>query len=141
MIEKTESWPKVNMRFWRRHNVQRKKSKRERTHFLPCWMWEERYPSTRTRGRGSFSVSPEPLRGQPHSQLCPQSTRIEYSFCVPQTSWAGKQSQSLPKALNIGFIITTPSKPEQGPPGFGCQMTLPSLREGRIMAIFIWDGW
>uniref|UniRef100_A0A674H6Y0 Large ribosomal subunit protein bL21m n=1 Tax=Taeniopygia guttata TaxID=59729 RepID=A0A674H6Y0_TAEGU len=25
VIEKTESWPKVNMRFWRRHNFQRKK--------------------------------------------------------------------------------------------------------------------
>ncbi|XP_056348432.1 39S ribosomal protein L21, mitochondrial [Oenanthe melanoleuca] len=25
VIEKTESWPKVNMRFWRRHNYQRKK--------------------------------------------------------------------------------------------------------------------
>ncbi|KAI1232699.1 39S ribosomal protein L21, partial [Lamprotornis superbus] len=26
VIEKTESWPKVNMRFWRRHNYQRKRS-------------------------------------------------------------------------------------------------------------------
>ncbi|XP_054054251.1 39S ribosomal protein L21, mitochondrial isoform X2 [Rissa tridactyla] len=25
VIEKTESWPKINMRFWRRHNYQRKK--------------------------------------------------------------------------------------------------------------------
>lgn len=47
VIEKTESWPKVNMRFWRRHNYQRKKSKRERTHSLPCWVWEGRYPTTR----------------------------------------------------------------------------------------------
>ncbi|NWW44915.1 RM21 protein, partial [Pedionomus torquatus] len=25
VIEKTESWPKINMRFWKRHNYQRKK--------------------------------------------------------------------------------------------------------------------
>ncbi|NXN16600.1 RM21 protein, partial [Indicator maculatus] len=25
VVEKTESWPRVNMRFWRRHNYQRKK--------------------------------------------------------------------------------------------------------------------
>lgn len=28
MIEKTESWPKINMRFRKRHNYQKKKSKR-----------------------------------------------------------------------------------------------------------------
>ncbi|XP_077668150.1 large ribosomal subunit protein bL21m-like [Eretmochelys imbricata] len=25
VIEKTESWPRINMRFWKRHNYQRKK--------------------------------------------------------------------------------------------------------------------
>ncbi|XP_025937829.1 39S ribosomal protein L21, mitochondrial isoform X3 [Apteryx rowi] len=30
VIEKTESWPKINMRFWKRHNYQRKKNMTER---------------------------------------------------------------------------------------------------------------
>uniref|UniRef100_A0A8D2MBS4 Large ribosomal subunit protein bL21m n=1 Tax=Zonotrichia albicollis TaxID=44394 RepID=A0A8D2MBS4_ZONAL len=78
VIEKTESWPKVNMRFWRRHNFQRKKSKGERGEDTsPSLLGvggEE--SSTRTWGRSSLSVSPEPLRASP----CPMCTLRRFSI-------------------------------------------------------------
>lgn len=130
VIEKTESWPKVNMRFWRRHNFQRKKSKRERTRFLPCWMGEGRYPSTRTRGRGSFSVSPEPLRAQPLSQ----------HLIFPQCSlnFLGRRAAPFSSQSLKHWVChhSCPPAPAGSCTGFGCQVTLPSLREGRSHGCF-----
>uniref|UniRef100_A0A8B9ZBM0 Large ribosomal subunit protein bL21m n=1 Tax=Buteo japonicus TaxID=224669 RepID=A0A8B9ZBM0_9AVES len=71
VIEKTESWPKINMRFRKRHNYQRKKSKMQRIQsFLPCCSvvrsGRGRYRDTRaTPGGGhSFTISPGPLMAQ-----------------------------------------------------------------------------
>lgn len=73
VIEKTESWPKINMRFWKRHNYQRKKSKMGRAEsLLPCcWGAAGGLGDTSVvAGEGdSLTVSPDPSRQSSLSQL------------------------------------------------------------------------